>query len=366
LTRRIEDILREARQSRTFSCAAWSVGTADGIEDAGVIGELFWGGPDANADTLWDLASVTKPIVAVAVMALLHSGRLTLDDTVGAHLPEYVGTDKEGLTVRHLLTHTSGFPAELPMYRWCDTRQAMLDEIRGVSLRFPAGTDVEYTSLGFIVLGLIAETAAGMPLDDLVRTTVTAPAGMTDTGFVVDPADRARAAATEDCPWRGGVVRGTVHDENAEVLGGVAGHAGMFSTLTDMQTLGQLLCRSARGADTEVMPASTFNLMIAPATDLLRQRRTLGWQGRDPVLSPAGDLAGPRTFGHTGFTGTTIWVDPDAARYAVLLTNRVHPSRTNGGLPRIRRLVHNVAFGGAGGQAVADPGVARADRGGAD
>ncbi|WP_029137227.1 serine hydrolase domain-containing protein [Nakamurella lactea] len=349
MTDRIEEILRDAQQDRTFSCAAWSVGTADRIDSAGVIGELFWGGPSADADTLWDLASVTKPIVAMAVMALIQDGRLTLDDSVGLHLREYRGTDKEQLTVRQLLTHTSGFPGGLPMYRWCASRQAVLDEIRGVSLKFAPGTDVEYSSQGFIVLGLIAELAAGMPLDELVRCTVTGPAGMPATRFRLDPADRASAAATEDCPWRGGVVQGTVHDENAEVLGGVAGHAGLFASLTDLQMLGQLLCRGARGEDTEVMSARTLATMIAPATDHLRLRRSLGWQGRDPAMSPAGDLAGSGTFGHTGFTGTTVWVDPDAGRYVVLLTNRVHPTRRNGQLPRIRRLVHNVGFGRPGG-----------------
>lgn len=345
---RIEAILRRAQQDRAFSCAAWSTGTADRVDSAGVIGELSWGGPPAGADTLWDLASVTKPIVALAVMALVQDGVLTLDDTAGQHLADYRGTDKEQLTVRQMLTHTAGFPAELPMYRWCDTRKAMLDELRDAALRYRPGTDVEYTSQGFIVLGLIAEAATGEGLDEIVRRAVTDPTGMARTRFRLDRADRASAAATEDCAWRGGVVHGTVHDENAEVLGGIAGHAGLFASLSDMQALAQLLCRGASGEDTPVLSARTLATMIAPATDHLRERRTLGWQGREPTLSPAGDLAGPRTFGHTGFTGTSLWVDPDAGRYVVLLTNRVHPTRRNGGLARIRRLVHNVGFGLAG------------------
>lgn len=350
MTDRFDGVLRAAHRDRTFSCAAWSTGTADRVDSAGVMGELFWGGPAADASALWDLASVTKPIVAMAVMALVQDGWLTLDDTVGQHLSDYRGTDKERLSVRQLLTHTSGYPGELPMYRWCATRQAMLDEIRAVSLRFEPGSDVEYTSQGFIVLGLMAEVAAGMPLDEVVRRRVTAPAGLSRTIFRPGTADRALAAATEDCPWRGGVVQGAVHDENAEVLGGVAGHAGLFATLGDMQALAQMLCRGARGEDTAVLSARTFATMTAPATDHLRHRRTLGWQGRDPELSPAGDLAGPRTFGHTGFTGTSMWIDPDAGRYVVLLTNRVHPTRRNGQLPRIRRLVHNIGFGWSSGR----------------
>ncbi len=349
MTDRFEDVLRAGHADGAFSAAAWSTGTANRVDSAGVLGELSWGGPTAGPDTLWDLASVTKPIVALAVMSLVQDGRMTLDDTVAEYLPDYRGTDKERLTVRQLLTHTAGFPGELPMYRWCDTPSAMLDEIRSVSLRFEPGTDVEYTSQGFIVLGLMVEAAAGDSLDSVVRARVTEPAGLARTLFRLGVDDRVLAAATEECPWRGGVVQGRVHDENAEVLGGVAGHAGLFASLTDMQSLAQLLCRGASGSDTAVLSARTLAAMIAPATDHLRHRRTLGWQGRDPVLSPAGDLAGPRTFGHTGFTGTSIWVDPDAGRYVVLLTNRVHPTRRNGALPRIRRRVHNIGFGWSAG-----------------
>jgi CubicO group peptidase (beta-lactamase class C family) len=349
MTDRIADILLAARADRTFSCAAWSTGSADRVDSSGAIGELSWGGPPADTRTLWDLASVTKPMVALAVMSLIQDGWMTLDDTVAQYLADYRGTDKERLTVRHLLAHTAGFPSELPMYRWCDTRTAILDEIRGVSLRFEPGTDVEYTSSGFIVLGLMVEAVTGQPLDEVLRARVTGPAGLSRTMFRPGEADRKVAAATEDCPWRGGVVQGTVHDENAEVLGGVAGHAGLFASLEDMQILAQLLCRGAAGADTALLSARTVATMIEPATDHLRHRRTLGWQGKDPVLSPVGDLAGPRTFGHTGFTGTSIWIDPDAGRYVVLLTNRVHPTRRNGALPRIRRLVHNIGFGRSAG-----------------
>jgi CubicO group peptidase (beta-lactamase class C family) len=345
MTDRFEQVLLDGYRARTYSAAAWSTGTADHVDSAGVIGEVSWGGPPAVDGTRWDLASVTKPIVALAVMSLVADGAVTLDDTLADHLAEYRGTDQAGLTIRQLLTHTGGLRAELPMYRWCPTRDVMLDEIRSAAVRFAPGTDVEYTSLGFVALGLVIEAVTGMPLDEVVRARVTGPARMTGTRYLLDEADRPAAAATEDCPWRGRVVQGTVHDENAEVLGGVAGHAGMFSTLPDMQALAQLLCRGAQGGDTPLVSARTLAAMITPATDHLRLRRSLGWQGRDPEFSPAGDLAGPRTFGHTGFTGTSLWVDPDAGRYVVLLTNRVHPSRRNGGLPRIRRLVHNIGFG---------------------
>jgi CubicO group peptidase (beta-lactamase class C family) len=347
MTDLIESILREAMDRRVFSCAAWSTGTAEGAETSGAMGTVAWDGAAASLDTWFDLASVTKPIVALAVMSLIDSGALTLDDTVGEHLPDYRDTDKAAITVRQLLTHTSGIPGQLPMYHWCHTRAEMLHGIRELPLQFEPGSDVTYTSQGFIVLGLIAEVASGMALDALVRERVTGPACMDRTLFGLPEQHRPLAAATEDCPWRSCVVQGSVHDENAEVLGGIAGHAGLFAPLADLESLARVLCAGARGRDTAVLSPAALAVMTTPATDHLRLRRCLGWQGRDPRLSPAGDLAGPNTYGHTGFTGTSIWVDPDAGRYVVLLTNRVHPSRRGMQIARVRRLVHNAAFGGA-------------------
>lgn len=197
--------------------------------------------------------------------------------------------------------------------------------------------------------GLVVELHA------LVRERVTMAAGMARTEYVPERGQD-QVAATEDCPWRGRVIQGTVHDENAEVLGGVAGHAGLFAPLDDLDALARLLCRGASGNDATVLSPAALAMMTTPATDHLRLRRCLGWQGRDHRLSPAGDLAGPNSYGHTGFTGTSIWVDPDAGRYVVLLTNRVHPTRQGVAIARIRRLVHNAAFGG----------LAQADRDGPD
>lgn len=343
----IERILTEALAQKVFSCAAWSTGTADGADNSGVIGNVRWNGAPAYRDVLWDLASVTKPIVALAVMSLVDTGDLALDDTVAEHLPEYLRADKAAVTVRQLLTHTSGIPGQLPMYRWCHTRPEMLDAIRQLPLLFEPGTDVTYTSQGFIILGMIAEAASSLALDALVRERVTTPARMTRTEFGVPESDRDRVAATEDCPWRGHVIQGTVHDENAEILGGVAGHAGLFAPLDDLDSLARLLCAGARGQDAAVLSPAALATMTTPATDHLRLRLCLGWQGRDKWLSPAGDLAGPNTYGHTGFTGTSLWIDPDAGRYVVLLTNRVHPTRKGTAIARVRRLVHNAAFGDA-------------------
>lgn len=335
----VRAILVEAQRRRVFSAAAWSYGTANQVVDSGMIGTLSWDGPAADTDTWWDLASVTKPVVGLAVMSLVETGQLVLDDTVGQWLPAFRNSDKAMLTVRQLLTHTSGIPGQIPLYRWCDTAAELVDAIRYVPVAFPAGTNVGYSSQGFILLGLIAEKAADTPLYQLVAERVTEPAGMTSSRFGLPPDVRARAAATEDCPWRGRVVQGTVHDENAEVLGGIAGHAGLFAPLADVVALGKALCRGGK----PVLSAAGLATMIEPATDHLPLRRALAWQGRDSVNCPAGDLLGPRAYGHTGFTGTSLWVDPNLGCYVVLLTNRVHPSRAGQEFVRVRKAVHNSA-----------------------
>lgn len=344
MTGSIESVLTEARERRVFSGAAWSVGTADGPFERGMLGTTSWDGEPVDDDSRWDLASVTKAVVGLAVMSLVESGLLTLDDTIAEHLPDYAGTDKAGLTVRQLLTHTSGIPGQVPLYLQHPTRDALLAAIRELPLLSGPGPDVAYSSQGFIVLGLIAEMVTGQGLAELVQQRVCVPVGMTDTTFGLSDTLRRIAIATEDDPWRGLIVRGEVHDENAVVLGAAAGHAGLFSTLRDLESLGQALCADGAGRNGRLLSPETLRVMTTPMTDHLRLRRSLAWQGRDAADSPAGDLIGPNGYGHTGFTGTSLWVDPDAGRYVVLLTNRVHLSREGNGIVRVRRLVHNVSF----------------------
>ncbi|WP_328539452.1 serine hydrolase domain-containing protein [Streptomyces sp. NBC_00344] len=335
----LAQLLVTGREHRVFSGAAWSVGTADGPLDRGWTGTRSWDGPPLDGGELWDLASVTKPVAGLAVMALVESGALALTDTAGDHLPAYRGGDKASLTVSQLLSHTSGLPGQVALYRDHPTRASLLEAIRLLPLTAEPGTRVQYSSQGFILLGLIAEAAAGRPLDELVDRLVCAPLGMTGTGFNPDAAGRARAVSTEDCPWRGCVVTGEVHDENAAVIGGVGAHAGLFAPLADMERLG----RSLAGGGSGLLRPATFALMTAPHTDGLGLRRALAWQGQDPVGSPVGRSFGPDAFGHTGFTGTSIWVDPAHGRYAVLLTNRVHPARDGEGIAAVRRAFHDTA-----------------------
>lgn len=337
----IESLLARSRDERVFSAAAWSVGTAEGELDGGVVGTRAWDGPPVTRTDLFDLASVTKPIVGLVVMALLERGSLTLDTTVGDLLPFFRGSTKAGLTARDLMLHTSGLPGGVPMYRGHPTREAMLDGLWALPRRRAAGEAVEYSSQGLMLLGFMAEAAASSTLDALVATYVTQPAGLRDLRFRPGPAERERCVATEDCPWRGRVVIGEVHDENSVVLGGVTGHAGLFGSLDDLARLGRALL--VNRTERVLLHPVTFAAMIRDRTGHLGQARGLTWQGYDDTGSPAGDLVGPATFGHTGFTGTSLFVDPGLGRYFVLLTNRVHPSRDGTGIATVRRAFHNLA-----------------------
>ncbi|TCO54109.1 serine hydrolase domain-containing protein [Actinocrispum wychmicini] len=329
--------LERGRADRVYSAAAWSVGTEAGPIARGLLGTRSWDGPPLAEDALFDLASVTKPIVGLAVLALSERGLLDLDDPIARLLPEYAGGDKADITVRQLLTHTSGLPGGTPLFRRHPNRAGLLDAIRTGPLRAAPGTRVEYSSQGFIALGLIAEAAGAASLDGVVTDLVTRPAGMSST--VYGPVDPDRAVATEDCPWRGRVVRGQVHDENAAVLGGICGHAGLFGTLADLEALGRVLV----GGGAELLKPKTFADMITCHTDGLDLRRTLAWQGLDRPGSPVGESLSPVSYGHTGFTGTSLWIEPDRARYYVLLTNRVHPSRAGAGILRVRQEFHTHA-----------------------
>lgn len=329
-------LLEDGRARGLYSGAAWSLGDAAGPCDRGWTGTRALGGPALDGRDVWDLASVTKPLVGLVVMALVDRGVLGLDDSVGHHLARYRSSPHATRTIAQLLDHTSGLPGGIPLYRDHPSRESLLTALGALPRTAEPGTHVTYSSQGFILLGLIAEQAAGQGLDQLMTDVVCAPLGLTGTGFRPAPADRARAVATEACPWRGRTVVGEVHDENAVVLGGVAGHAGLFSTLADLERL----ARSLLGGGPPLLKPDTLALMTAPRTDHLNLRRALAWQGQDPVGSPVGDTFGPASYGHTGFTGTSLWLDPTAGRYAILLTNRVHPSREERGFAAVRREFH--------------------------
>ncbi|MFG1888678.1 serine hydrolase [Micromonospora sp. NPDC049051] len=299
----------------------------------------------ARPDTIFDLASVSKLFTAVVTMQQVERGRVDLDAPVARYVPEFAAGGKEAVTVRMLLTHTSGLPAFTPLWSRYPTPAQRFAAALATPLTpgVEPGTRYVYSDLGLIALGVLVERVAGRPLDMLVAEGVTTPLGMADTGYNPGPQRRSRIAATEYQPYAGrGMVHGEVHDENAWSLGGVAGHAGVFSTAADLAVLCQALLNGGEYRGRRVLRPETVRAMLVNHNAPLEQAypesdRGLGFE-LDKHWYMAG-LSSPVAFGHTGFTGTSIVVDPLSHSFVILLSNRVHPDRGWGSNNVARRAV---------------------------
>jgi CubicO group peptidase (beta-lactamase class C family) len=271
----------------------------------------------ATRDTLFDLASLTKLFTAVAVLQQCERGQLCLDSPAATYVPEFGAAGKARITVRQLLTHTSGLRPELPFWERPDDPLSLLWDERP---QRPPGSGHCYSDLNLIAAQQLVERVAGRGLDRLVREGITAPLGMRDTSY--GPVPPRSAAATEDQrrPWAKvdrGLLRGEVHDENAWALGGVAGHAGLFSTAGDLAVLCRTLLSGGAYGTARVLSPSSVELLLAPPG--------LGFAVDQPWFM--GELAGGGAAGHTGFTGTSLVLDPATDTFLVLLANTVHPVR---------------------------------------
>lgn len=276
--------------------------------------------PDGN--TVYDLASLTKVIATTTLaMQAVALGRLELDQPVAHYLPQFRGAGKERVTIRHLLTHSSGLRADRPLWRETPDPDSALRMVNATPLDTTPGARMVYSDLGSIILGEIVERVLHGRLDRLAEHRIFAPLGMTSTRFRPPAGWLWRVAPTEnDTVWRKRIIRGEVHDEKSAWLGGVAGHAGLFGSAADLLTFGEWMLRMPDGATSREF---TRRQSLVPGSS-----RALGWDTPSPGNS-AGTLLGPASFGHTGFTGTSIWIDPSRELVIVLLTNRVHPTRNN-------------------------------------
>lgn len=285
-----------------------------------------------RADTIFDMASVSKLFTSVTVMQLVEAGTVDVEEPVATYLPEFGVNGKAGITVRQLLTHTSGLVSWLPLWSAYPDIPSRIKAVMDVAPHNTPGMVYEYSDLNLITLGVMVERLTGEKLDQVVAERVTGPLGMVDTGYNPPASKLDRVAATEyeAAPPRG-MVRGSVHDENAWSLGGVAGHAGVFSTATDMAILAQTILNGGTYAGHRILRPATVTAML----DNYNQN----FPGNDHGLGfeldqmwYMGGLAGPHTAGHTGYTGTDVVIDPASRSFAVLLTNRVHPSRNWGSI----------------------------------
>lgn len=321
-----EEVILAAIQDRAFPGAAWAFGGPDAL-DIGFAGSVDYSpdGERVTEETVFDLASLTKVIVTTtAAMQAVAAGKIRLEDRVQSLLPEWIGPGKDEVTFWHLLTHSSGLAAHYEFWLSPDPLQAVLAH----PLERRPGHSQVYSCIGFLVLWL----ALGTDWNGVKRSF--GPWGE----LLTECPDPALCAPTEVDPSKGVSLRGVVHDENARCLGGLAGNAGLFGTIRGVAQFAQAsLCASLIGVP-------------APIQREFRNRvdnsgtRALGWDTKSEVGSSAGALFGPKTFGHTGFTGTSIWIDPEAELFAVLLSNRVHPTRQNLKIQQVRPAFHDAVY----------------------
>jgi len=295
-------------------------------------------------DAIYDLGSITKPLAtATSFMILLERGQVLLSDTVSHYLPEYVGGRKDETTLSELLTHTSGLPAWKPLYEICKSRGDFLREICRMDLEYPPGGKVVYSCLGYILLSFILEKVMGEDLSSFARREIFLPLGMKDTLFNPPTELRGRIAATEKCKWRGRMLIGEVHDENAFGMDGVSGNAGLFSTALDLAIFAQTFLNGGEYGGARILSPSSIKLMIENHTKKFDDEpRGIGWALKSKRGSSAGDLLSSSSYGHTGFPGGSLWIDPVNELIVVLLTNRVHPTRENDAILRVRPPFHNI------------------------
>jgi CubicO group peptidase (beta-lactamase class C family) len=301
-------------------------------------GAVDWapGSPAVTDSTLFDMASVTKVVATTTAMAMLEEqGVLNLDQRVSWYLPGLRDSTKQHITVRQILTHRGGFEAFAPLYRQFRGREQYLAQIDARPLRHAPGTRTIYSDWDLVLAGLVVERVAGDSLDRFLDARVFRPLGMRDTGFRPSPSLRPRIAATEVDSARGHIW-GSVHDPNAWALGGVAGHAGLFSSARDMAVFAQMMLNGGEIGGVRILRPQTVARWTAPG--FARSSRALGWD-TPSHNSSAGRFFGPRSFGHTGYTGTSIWVDPERGLFVIILTNRVNPTSANNKHVALRRAV---------------------------
>jgi CubicO group peptidase (beta-lactamase class C family) len=303
---------------------------------AGALGRVALGASD---DAIFDLASLTKVIgTGLVATHLVGTRRLDLDERVRRWVPAWDLPDRVDVRVRDLLAHASGLPAHLPLY----LQHTGADAIVGASARAPLmarpRSSARYSDLGFIVLGRVLEMAGDAPLQVQVLRVLR---GCTDDAPAFGPVDVGRPVQpTGSSAWRGRVLRGEVHDDNAAAMGGVAGHAGLFGTARATGDVARAVLQGLRGADSSLATAWAIRA-FARRSAVAGSSRALAWDTA-VATSSCGRFLSPRAIGHTGFTGTSVWIDPELDLYIVLLTNRVAGSATEADIARIRRNVHDI------------------------
>jgi CubicO group peptidase (beta-lactamase class C family) len=317
------------------------VGRRGGVLHQRGFGHLTWSrqSPEPTPDsTLWDLASLTKVVgTTAALLRLVEMGRVDLGAPVTRYLPRFAGGGKEHITVRQLLDHTSGLPSYVEFFRLARTRDSAIALLYQTPLRRTPGTAETYSDLNFLLLGLLVESVTGEALDQFVTREILAPAGMSRTRY--HPSDRGAGFTAPTGQWRGKPVCCRVYDQNAARMGGAAGHAGLFSTGLDLARYARLWLNEGTLDGRRVFDRTVVRTFLTP--DSAAATRLLGWERPDPrsgAESAYGRLLSRTAYGHTGWTGTLLWVDPERDLFLVLLCNRSYGPRLGHSIRALRGL----------------------------
>lgn len=360
---RLDTLLWHAIEDSAFPGAALTIGRGDVVVASEGFGYLTYNSEvHVTPHSLFDLASLTKVVATTpAVMLLYDRGLIELDEPLATYLPEFGGGGKAQVTVRQVLTHTSGLT---PFYSFeqmgITNRDEIIAFIGDDELEYEPDTQYRYSDLGMIMMVLAIERITGEEFGTFIKTSLYEPLAMHDTGF--RPAgglgiDSTVVPTEVDTLFRMRLVQGEVHDERAWMLGGTAGHAGLFSTASDLARYASMLLNRGVGNGQRIFKPETVDLFTTRFQNDLGHTRALGWDTKSATgYSSAGSHFGPRSYGHTGFTGTSIWMDPDENVFVVLLTNRVYPTRANRKLFAVRPRVADIVFTSITGPAALDVG----------
>ncbi|MDE0006352.1 MAG: serine hydrolase [Rhodospirillaceae bacterium] len=346
---RISDLLSALVETGATPGAVVVAGTHKTVLAECAAGRLSYATDAApvTPDTIYDLASLTKVIVTTPlVMWLYEAGHLDLDAPVRRYVPEFAGGARNRITIADLLAHCGGLLWWTDLYRQArdlpnkEVAHFYRRRICEMPLDYEPRTGTVYSDLGFILLGAVLEHVTGAPLDRLAEDEIFAPLGMHDIRYNPQAALRSRIAPTEDDPERGGVLTGLVHDENACGLGGVAPHAGLFATARSLVPFAQMWLAEGGAGGSRVFDSATIRRFRSRARLVDDSSRALGWDTQAEGSS-CGNRFSQASCGHTGFTGTSLWIDPEQDLFVVLLSNRVHPTRDNTRLAELRPEFHD-------------------------
>ena len=342
------DLIRDAIAQHAFPGATLAVTHLGRLVALQGFGRFTYANdsPEVQQNTIFDLASLTKVVATTPIAMLLYErGKLDFDEPLARTLPDFVSmapkhqqSQRASVTIRMLLAHSSGLPAYERLYEFANTHRDLVHGALTARLTAPPGSRAEYSDIGFILLGEVLCRKAGLPLDVFARQEIFTPLGMARTRFKPLPESKSEIAPTEnDEKFRGRVIQGEVNDENAYVMAGVAGHAGVFAPASDLARFAECMLHGG----SPIVKPETVKLFTRRESSPPGTTRALGWDTPSRPESSSGRLFSQESFGHLGFTGTSLWIDPTRNLSVTLLTNRTWPDRSSQGIRQVRPAVHD-------------------------